>query len=75
MPMKYIQTWMGHSDFATTANIYSHVDSDVSKDRMAGVMTDILRMGTERTEETTNAEQERTTGENSAKMKEEVTPV
>ena len=47
----------------------------INASAMAGVMTDILRMGTERTEETTNAEQERTTGENSAKMKEEVTPV
>ena len=25
--MKDIQVWLGHSDFATTANIYSHVDA------------------------------------------------
>lgn len=26
VPMKQIQEWMGHSDFATTANIYAHLD-------------------------------------------------
>ena len=26
--MKQIQDWLGHSDFATTANIYSHLDFD-----------------------------------------------
>jgi len=24
--MKMIQEWLGHSNFATTANIYSHLD-------------------------------------------------
>lgn len=24
--MKDIQDWLGHSDFSTTANIYSHLD-------------------------------------------------
>ncbi len=26
VPMKHIQEWLGHSDFSTTANIYSHLD-------------------------------------------------
>jgi len=26
VPMKYIQEWLGHSDFSTTANIYAHLD-------------------------------------------------
>lgn len=26
VPMKLIQDWLGHSDFATTANIYTHLD-------------------------------------------------
>lgn len=26
VPMKQIQEWLGHSDFATTANIYAHLD-------------------------------------------------
>ena len=27
IPMKMIQDWLGHSDMATTANIYPHIDS------------------------------------------------
>ena len=26
VPLKYIQEWLGHSDFTTTANIYAHLD-------------------------------------------------
>ena len=26
VPMKQIQEWLGHADFSTTANIYSHLD-------------------------------------------------
>ena len=26
VPMKQIQEWLGHADFGTTANIYSHLD-------------------------------------------------
>ena len=26
VPMKQIQEWLGHSDFATTANVYAHLD-------------------------------------------------
>lgn len=28
IPMKDVQVWMGHSSFATTANIYAHIDTD-----------------------------------------------
>lgn len=31
VPMKIIQEWLGHSDMSTTANIYSHVDSESKK--------------------------------------------
>ncbi len=40
--MKHVQTWLGHSDFSTTANIYTHVYSDEAKSEMADVMTGIL---------------------------------
>ena len=44
VPMKMIQEWLGHSDFSTTANIYSHLDyaSEVSS---AEAMLNGLGMG------------------------------
>ncbi len=41
IPMKMIQDWLGHSDMATTANIYSHIDS-TSKLASAGVIGSVL---------------------------------
>ena len=31
VPIKMIQDWLGHSDMGTTANIYSHIDSESKK--------------------------------------------
>lgn len=31
VPLKQIQEWLGHSDFSTTANIHSHIDSESKK--------------------------------------------
>lgn len=39
--MKEIQQWLGHSNFNTTANIYSHIDSS-SKEKSANVIANIL---------------------------------
>ena len=33
VPMKQIQEWLGHADFGTTANIYSHLDYKINKTR------------------------------------------
>lgn len=43
VPLKQIQEWLGHSDFATTANIYAHLDVK-SKERSAAVMEEALRL-------------------------------
>lgn len=32
IPMKQIQDWLGHSTFATTADIYSHLDFNSKQD-------------------------------------------
>ena len=29
--MKQIQEWLGHSNFSTTANIYSHLEKDTKE--------------------------------------------
>ena len=39
--MKMIQDWLGHSDMATTANIYSHIDSS-SKLASANMIEEVL---------------------------------
>ncbi len=44
VPMKMIQDWLGHSDMGTTANIYSHLDSN-SKLTSAEVIGNILALG------------------------------
>ena len=43
--MKEIQEWLGHSDFSTTANIYSHLRSDTKKSTAASMMAS-LGLGT-----------------------------
>ena len=42
--MKQVQEWLGHSDFSTTANIYSHLDY-ASKVSSAEAMLNGLGMG------------------------------
>lgn len=41
IPMKMIQDWLGHSDMATTADIYSHIDS-ASKLTSANTIEEVL---------------------------------
>ena len=47
IPMKMIQDWLGHSDMATTANIYSHIDS-TSKRETAQAIGELLGRGKDR---------------------------
>ena len=42
--MKAIQDWLGHSNFATTANFYAHLDYD-SKQGSAKAISDVLMVG------------------------------
>lgn len=41
VPMKQIQEWLGHADFSTTANIYSHLDYS-SKIDSANTISDVF---------------------------------
>ena len=41
VPMKQIQEWLGHADFSTTANIYSHLDYS-TKLNSANTMTNVF---------------------------------
>lgn len=51
--MKMIQDWLGHSDMATTANIYSHIDSS-SKLASANTIGEVL--GDEQEQENTEVQ-------------------
>lgn len=42
IPMKFIQEWLGHSNFSTTANLYAHLDSN-SKKKSAEVLYNALK--------------------------------
>ena len=43
IPMKMIQEWLGHSDFATTANLCAHLEYE-SKLTFADVMQFVLNL-------------------------------
>lgn len=42
VPMKQIQEWLGHADFGTTANIYSHLDY-TSKQNSANTISNLFQ--------------------------------
>lgn len=41
--MKEVQEWLGHSDYSTTANIYSHLEFS-SKVSSANIMNDVIKI-------------------------------
>ena len=55
VPMKNVQEWLGHSNFNTTADVYSHLDYS-SKYESANAIASALS-GPEQKEEKTNIEQ------------------
>ena len=56
--MKQIQEWLGHADFSTTANIYSHLDYS-TKLNSANTMTNVFAFSqTQEKEEKTDKTQE-----------------
>ena len=54
--MKAIQDWLGHSNFATTANVYAHLDYD-SKLDTANTISSVLSIHTNRRENSYTGEQ------------------
>ena len=58
VPMKQIQEWLGHADFSTTTNIYSHLDYS-TKLNSANTMTNVFAFSqTQEKEEKTDKTQE-----------------
>lgn len=50
VPMKQIQEWLGHADFSTTANIYSHLDYS-SKLDSANTISDVFNFAKQETKQ------------------------
>jgi hypothetical protein len=44
VPMKNIQEWLGHSNFSTTADVYSHLDFS-AKIKSANIISQTLNFG------------------------------
>ena len=56
--MKNIQEWLGHADFGTTANIYSHLDYS-AKQSSANTISNVFNFASQNNEpQLTNQEQE-----------------
>ena len=53
VPMKQIQEWLGHADFGTTANIYSHLDYK-TKQNSANTISNVFNFNSKKEEDKTN---------------------
>ena len=53
VPMKQIQEWLGHADFSTTANIYSHLDYK-TKQNSANTISNVFNFISKKEEDKTN---------------------
>ncbi len=53
VPMKQIQEWLGHADFSTTANIYSHLDYK-TKQNSANTISNVFNFNSKKEEDKTN---------------------
>jgi integrase len=40
--MKLVQRWLGHANYSTTADIYSHLNAS-AQDKTAAAITEILK--------------------------------
>ena len=49
VPMKQIQEWLGHADFGTTANIYSHLDYK-TKQNSANTISNVFNFNSKKEE-------------------------
>ncbi len=68
VPMKNIQEWLGHANFGTTADVYSHLDFS-AKEQSASVISNALSFNEEETVDTEIEELERQLEEKRRKKK------
>ena len=59
VPMKQIQEWLGHADFGTTANIYSHLDYK-TKQNSANTISDVFNFNSKKEENEKTNEPDKT---------------
>ena len=73
VPMKQIQEWLGHADFGTTANIYSHLDYK-TKQNSANTISNVFNFNSKKEENEKTNEIDKTKGleEKIAKLEEQL---
>ena len=73
VPMKQIQEWLGHADFGTTANIYSHLDYK-TKQNSANTISDVFNFNSkkEENEKTNEPDKTKELEEKIAKLEEQL---
>lgn len=68
--MKAIQVWLGHSNYAITANLYSHLEYNakvISAETIARVLDSEAEQQSEATDETTEPEKKSTKKKSASK--------
>lgn len=53
--MKFVQEWLGHANYNTTADVYSHLDFS-SKQKSAEIIEDIFKFGDRKSEQDLDAQ-------------------
>ena len=70
VPMKAIQEWLGHSNYAITANLYSHLEYNakvISAETIARVLDGEAEQQSKATDETTEPEKKSTKKKSASK--------
>ena len=71
VPMKQIQEWLGHADFGTTANIYSHLDYK-TKQNSANTISNVFNFNLKEEDKTNEIDKTKELEEKIAKLEEQL---
>ena len=72
VPMKQIQEWLGHADFGTTANIYSHLDFYKTKQNSANTISNVFNFNSKKEDKTNEIDKTKELKEKIAKLEKQL---